>query len=45
MENQKKSSEQEMIEKFAFMSGKKSSVEEMIESFRETAEEMECFSF
>lgn len=45
MEEIKKNREQEMIEKYAFILGRKSSVEELVESFKETAEEMGCFSF
>ena len=41
----KKDSELELIEKYAFILGRKDSTEDVVESYRDTAEELGCFSF
>lgn len=41
----KKEAELELIEKYAFILGRKDSTEDVIESYRDTAEEIGCFSF
>lgn len=40
-----KINEQELIERYAFLLGKHSTIEELVESYKETSEEMGCFSF